>query len=143
MSKIKVVAVGFRGILILEELLKMNPHDIDSVLIAKYETFFHHSSAKIKIAVGKEETYWSCRVNNPQRVEKFATNHSDEIFSALEGAEFILGITDLGDNDGEGIPPVIADVAQKIGVPIIFVAFTPFKMSPYREECARECLFKT
>ena len=142
MSKIKVVATGFRGMLILEEFLKMNLHDIDSVLIAKYETNFHHSSAKIKIAVGEDEIYWYCRVNNPQRVEKFAINHSDEIFSALEDAEFILGITDLGDNDGEGIPPVIADVAQKIGAPIIFVAFTPFKMSPYREECARECLFK-
>ena len=96
MSKIKVVAVGFRGILILEELLKMNPHDIDSVLIAKYETFFHHSSAKIKIAVGKEETYWSCRVNNPQRVEKFATNHSDENFFGTRRRRIYFGHYRLG-----------------------------------------------
>ena len=141
MSKIKVVATGFRGMLILEELLKMNLHDFDSAVISTYQTDFKHSSAKIKIETGKGEVF-GLDGGSPERSRRLAEKWREEILAALEGAEFILGITDLGDNDGEGIPPVIADVAKKIGAPIIFVAFTPFKMSPYREECARECLFK-
>ena len=43
MSKIKVVAVEFNGMLILEELLKIISIEVDSVVIAKYETSFNHT----------------------------------------------------------------------------------------------------
>ena len=56
MSKIKVVATGFRGMLILEELLKMNLHDIDSAVISTYQTDF-------KMSPYREEKTRECLTN--------------------------------------------------------------------------------
>ena len=142
MSKIKVAAVGFRGILILEELLKMNLQNIDYVVVERLNLDAERSSAKIKIVANEDEHIYALDGGSPQRSEEFAINHKDEIFSALDGAEFVLIIMDIGDNDGEGIPPVIADIAKEIGALTIFVVFVPFNMSPYREKNARECLTK-
>ena len=97
--------------LILEKLLKMTSLEVDSVLIETTDLNFNHSSAKIKIDVGISERL-GLDGGSPQRSARLAEKCNDEIFTALNGAEFILGITDLGCDDGEGIPPVVTDVAK-------------------------------
>ncbi len=141
MSKIKIVAIGYRGMLILEELLKIISIDADSILIETLDLNFEHSSAKIKIDVGKSERL-GLDGGSAQRSARLAEKCSHEIFSALDGAEFVLSIIDLGCDDGEGIPPVIADIAKKIGAQTIFAAYMPFNMMPFRERNAHECLAK-
>ena len=147
MSKIKVVAVDFRGILILEEFLKMTSPDVDSVVISMHHSEFEHSSAKIKIETGKDELF-RLDGGSPQRSARLAEKWRDEIFTALDGAEIVLGIADLGDDDGEGIPPVIADIAKKTGALTIFIAIMPVQnwMVPFRRIVMRiddEYFFKT
>lgn len=143
MSKIKIVAVDFCSMLILEELLKIISHDVDSILINISKTNFGHSSAKIKIDIGREERF-GLDGGSPQRSMLLAEKWHEEIFSALDGAELVLGINDLSTDDGEGIPPVVANIAKKVSAPAIFITLVPFKnwLVPFRRKYAQEFLAK-
>ncbi|MBR0060948.1 MAG: hypothetical protein IJP68_05655, partial [Selenomonadaceae bacterium] len=123
--------------------LKMNLHDVDSVVISTFQTEFKLSSAKIKIETGKGERF-GLDGGSPERSGRLAEKWREEILAALDGAELVLGIADLEDDDGEGIPPVIADIAKEIGALTIFVTIMPVKnwMVPFRRKYAQEFLNK-
>lgn len=141
MSKIKVVGTSFIGIRILEEFINMDSFNTETIAIAKHHLNYDHSSAKIKINIGRGEKF-GLDGGSPQRSEKLALRWHDEILESLDGSEIVLGITDLGDDDGEGIPPVIAEIAKEIGALSIFVTFIPFGMVLHRKRKAQDFLKK-
>ena len=114
---------------------------METMAIATHYLNYDHSSAKIKIDIGRGERF-GLDGGSPQRSEKLAMKWHDEILAALDGSEIVLGITDLGDDDGEGIPPVIAEIAKEIGALSIFLTFIPFGMAPHRKRKAQEFLRK-
>ena len=143
MSKIKIVGVDFSGIKIVNEFIKISNLDYNSIIIATHELYFDFSKAKIKIHTGKNEKF-GLDGGSPQRSEKLARKCHDEIFSALNGAEVLICISDFFDDDGEGIPSVIAEVAKEVGAVSIFYAIIPnFKfVRPFRQKYIQEFLKK-
>ena len=109
MSKIKIVGIDFAGVKIVNEFIKISNLDYDSIIIATHELNFDFSNAKIKIHTGKNEKF-GLDGGSPQLSENLARKCHDEIFSALNGAEIVICISDFFDDDGEGIPSVIAEI---------------------------------
>ena len=141
LSKIRMVGTSFLGIKILEKFINMDSFNTETIAIATHHLDYSHSSAKIKIDIGRGERF-GLDGGSPQRSEKLAMRCHDEILEALDGSEIVLGITDLGDDDGEGIPPVIAEISKEIGALSIFLTFIPFGMVPHRQRKAQDFLEK-
>ena len=143
MSKIKIVGIDFAGVKIVNEFIKISNLDYDSIIIATHELNFDFSNAKIKIHTGKNEKF-GLDGGSPQLSENLARKCHDEIFSALNGAEIVICISDFFDDDGEGIPSVIAEVAKEVGAVSIFYAIIPnFKfVRPFRQKYIQEFLQK-
>ena len=82
MSNIKVVGISYEGISILEEFININSFNVETIAIATHNLDYDHSSAKIKIDIGREEKF-GLDGGSPQRSEKLARRWHDEILAAL------------------------------------------------------------
>ena len=143
MSKIKIVGIDFAGVKTVNEFMKISNLDYNSIIIATHELYFDFSNAKIKIHTGKNEKF-GLDGGSPQLSENLARKCHDEIFSALNGAEIVICISDFFNDDGEGIPSVIAEVAKEVGAVSIFYAIIPnFKfVRLFRQKYIQEFLKK-
>ena len=143
MSKIKIVGIDFAGVKTVNEFMKISNLDYNSIIIATHELYFDFSNAKIKIHTGKNEKF-GLDGGSPQLSENLARKCHDEIFSALNGAEIVICISDFFNDDGEGIPSVIAEVAKEVGAVSIFYAIIPnFKfVRLFRQKYIQEFLQK-
>lgn len=143
MSKIKIIGVDFSGNRTLNEFIKFSNFDFDSITISMFKFELELSNAKIKIHTGKDKKF-GLDGGSPQLSENLAREYREEIFSALDGAEIIICISDFFGDDGEGVPSVIADIAKEIGVLSIFFAIIPNQklVVPGRKKRVEEFLKK-
>ena len=124
MSRIRVIGIDFSGNRMLNEFIKFSNLDYDSITISTFKFELDFSKAKIKVHTGKNEKF-GLDGGSPQLSENLARKCHDEIFSALNGAEIVICISDFFDDDGEGIPSVIAEVSKEVGAISIFFAIIP------------------
>ena len=124
MSRIRVIGIDFSGNRMLNEFIKFSNLDYDSITISTFKFELDFSKAKIKVHTGKNEKF-GLDGGSPQLSENLARKCHDEIFSTLNGAEIVICISDFFDDDGEGIPSVIAEIAKEVGAISIFFAIIP------------------
>jgi len=124
LAKIKIIGIDFSGVRTLNEFIKFSNFDFDSITISMFKFELELSNAKIKIHTGKNKKF-GLDGGSPQLSENLARECHNEIFSALDGAEIIICISDFFGDDGEGISSVVADVAKEIGALSIFFAIIP------------------
>lgn len=141
LAKIKIIGIDFLGNQTLNEFITFSNLDYDSITISTYKFQLDYSNAKIKIPTGENEKF-GLDGGSPQRSENLAKKCHDEIFSALNGAEIIICISDFVGDDGEGIPSVVADIAKEIGALTIFFAIIPKFVVPGRQKRIEEFLKK-
>ena len=143
MSKIKIIGMDFSGLRMINEFIRYSNLDFDSIAINTSKSDLDFSNAKIKIRVGKNELF-GLDGGSPQRSERMVRECHDENFSTLNGAEIIICVSDFVSDDGEGMPPVIADIAKEIGAVAIFFAIIPPAegVVPFRRKNIEEYLKK-
>ncbi len=84
--------------------------------------------AGTKVLLGESELHGIGTGTDESRAEHAAQITTDEIISTLRGVDLLFIVTALGRGTGSGATPVIAKIAQGIGITTICFATIPFSL---------------
>ena len=84
------------------------------------------SNATTKIAIGEKITKGHGAGSNPEIGEKAAEESEQAIKDAIEGADMVFVATGMGGGTGTGAAPVVARIAQEMGILTVGIVTKPF-----------------
>lgn len=125
-ARIKVIGVGGAGGAAINRMVDAGVEGVEFIAINTDAQALHHSRAKIKIHIGKDETRGLGAGANPAVGEKAAQESIDEIKKALEGADMIFVTIGAGGGTGSGAGHVVAQAAKEMGILVVGFATKPF-----------------
>ncbi|PIZ74304.1 cell division protein FtsZ [Candidatus Peregrinibacteria bacterium CG_4_9_14_0_2_um_filter_41_14] len=140
-ARIKVIGVGGGGSNAVNRMIRANLQGVEFIAVNTDAQALYHSEAEIKINVGKATTRGLGAGSNPEVGRQSAEESSEEIKSALEGADMIFITCGLGGGTGTGAAPVIAEIAKELGILTVGVVTKPFTFEgPRRKQQGEEGL---
>ncbi len=125
-ARIKVIGVGGAGGAAINRMVDAGVDGVEFIAINTDAQALHHSRAKIKIHIGKDETRGLGAGADPLVGEKAAMESIDEIKKALEGADMIFITIGAGGGTGSGAGHVVARAAKEMGILVVGFATKPF-----------------
>jgi cell division protein FtsZ len=125
-ARIKVIGVGGAGGAAINRMVDAGVDGVEFIAINTDAQALHHSRAKIKIHIGKDETRGLGAGANPSVGEKAAQESIDEIKKVLEGADMIFVTIGAGGGTGSGAGHVVATAAKEMGILVVGFATKPF-----------------
>ena len=123
---IKVVGVGGGGNNAINRMIVTNVRGVDFISINTDNQTLLHSSATIKVPIGEKITKGHGAGANPEIGERAAEENLEEIKNALVGAEMVFVTAGMGGGTGTGAAPVVARVAQEMGILTVGIVTKPF-----------------
>jgi cell division protein FtsZ len=126
MAKIKVVGVGGGGGNAVNRMIDSDLMNVDYIAVNTDAQALYHSSAPHKINIGKATTKGLGAGSNPETGKKAAEESSEEIRSALEGADMVFITAGMGGGTGSGAAPMIAEAAKELGALTVAIVTKPF-----------------
>jgi len=125
-AKIKVVGVGGAGGAAINRMVEAGIDGVEFIAINTDAQALHHSKAMRKIHIGKDETRGLGAGANPRVGENAAEESSDEIRSALQGADMVFITIGAGGGTGSGAGHVVAKIARELEILVVGFATKPF-----------------
>ena len=125
-ARIKVIGVGGAGGAAINRMVDAGVDGVEFIAINTDAQALHHSKAKVKIHIGKDETRGLGAGADPSVGEKAAEESIDEIKKALEGADMIFVTIGAGGGTGSGAGHVVAKAAKEMGILVVGFATKPF-----------------
>ena len=125
-ASIKVFGVGGGGSNAVSRMMKSGMKGIEFIAINTDAQALYHCEAPTKINVGKATTRGLGAGANPDIGRSSAEESSEEIRSALDGADMVFITCGLGGGTGTGGAPVIAEIARELGILTVAVVTKPF-----------------
>ncbi len=126
MAKIKVVGVGGGGGNAVNRMIDSDLMNVDYIAVNTDAQALYHNSAPHKINIGKATTKGLGAGSNPETGKKAAEESSEEIRSALEGADMVFITAGMGGGTGSGAAPMIAEAAKELGALTVAIVTKPF-----------------
>lgn len=126
LAKIRVVGVGGAGSNAVSRMFDDLPRGVDLISINTDLQDLNHTKAKKRIQIGKSVTRGLGTGMNPDLGRQAAEENRAEIADALSGADLIFITAGFGGGSGTGASPIIAEVAQELGILTIAVVTKPF-----------------
>ncbi|MGE5309663.1 MAG: cell division protein FtsZ [Sphaerimonospora mesophila] len=123
---IKVVGVGGAGGAAVNRMRDAGIKGVQFIAINTDAQALHNSEADTKIHIGKDTTRGLGAGADPSVGEAAARESADEIKKAIDGADMIFVTIGAGGGTGSGAGPVVAELAQELGVLTVGVATRPF-----------------
>ncbi|MCL2280426.1 cell division protein FtsZ [Candidatus Saccharibacteria bacterium] len=123
---IKVVGVGGAGGAAINRMKDAGIKGVQFIAINTDAQALHNSEADLKIHIGKETTRGLGAGADPIKGEAAARESTEEIKKALDGADMVFVTIGAGGGTGSGGGPVVAEVAQEMGILTVGVATRPF-----------------
>jgi len=123
---IKVVGVGGAGGAAINRMKDAGIKGVQFIAINTDAQALHNSEADLKIHIGKETTRGLGAGADPVKGEAAAREGIEEIRKALDGADMVFVTIGAGGGTGSGAGPVVAEVAQELGILTVGVATRPF-----------------
>ncbi|HEU4914073.1 MAG TPA: cell division protein FtsZ [Candidatus Saccharimonadales bacterium] len=125
-ARIKVIGVGGAGGAAINRMVDAGVDGVEFIAINTDAQALHHSRAKVKIHIGKDETRGLGAGADPMVGQKAAEESIDEIKKALEGADMIFVTIGAGGGTGSGAGHVVARAAKEMGILVVGFATKPF-----------------
>jgi len=125
-ATIRVVGVGGAGGAGINRMVDAGVHGVEFIAINTDAQALHNSKAEKKIHIGRETTRGLGAGADPAVGQKAAEESRDEVKKALEGADLVFITLGAGGGTGSGAAPVVAEVAQELGILVVGVATKPF-----------------
>lgn len=125
-ARIKVIGVGGAGGAAINRMVDAGVDGVEFIAINTDAQALHHSRAKIKIHIGKDETRGLGAGADPSVGEKAALESIEEIKKSLEGADMIFITIGAGGGTGSGAGHVVAQAAKEMGILVVGFATKPF-----------------
>ncbi|MBP3292266.1 MAG: cell division protein FtsZ, partial [Clostridia bacterium] len=122
---IKVVGVGGGGNNALNRMVNTNVRGVDFIAINTDTQALLKSSAPVKIAIGERCAKGKGAGSNPDLGAMAAEESSEEIKQALEGADMVFIAAGMGGGTGTGAAPVVARLAQEMGILTVGIVTKP------------------
>ncbi len=123
---IKVVGIGGGGGNAVNRMVKANVDGVEFIALNTDAQALYYSEANRKINIGKGTTKGLGAGADPELGKRAAEESSEEIRSALEGADMVFICCGLGGGTGTGGAPVVAEIASELGALTVAVVTKPF-----------------
>lgn len=122
---IKVIGVGGGGNNAVNRMTN-SAKGVEFIAINTDQQALVKSNATLKIAIGDKVTKGHGAGSNPEVGAKAAEESEDLIREALEGADMVFITAGMGGGTGTGAAPVVAKLAQEMGILTVGVVTKPF-----------------
>ncbi len=143
MPKIKVVGVGGGGGNAITRMYDYFPKGVDLIAVNTDAQDLEHCKAKRKLVIGKQITKGMGAGMNPDLGKQAAEENREEIANALSGADMIFLTSGFGGGTGSGATPIIAEVAQELGILTVAIVTKPFSFEGVqRNQIAQDAITK-
>ncbi len=125
-AKIKIFGVGGGGNNAVNRMITAGVKGVDFYALNTDKQALKNTLADNKVQIGEKITKGLGAGANPDVGEKSAEESRDEIREALEGADMVFITAGMGGGTGTGAAPVVAEVAQELGLLTVGVVTKPF-----------------
>ncbi|MFH0820666.1 MAG: cell division protein FtsZ [Candidatus Peregrinibacteria bacterium] len=132
LASIKVIGVGGGGSNAINRMISAKVEGVDFIAVNTDAQALYHSQAPHRINIGKATTRGLGAGSEPSIGKKAAEESSEELKSALEGADMVFITCGLGGGTGTGAAPIIADIARELGILTVAVVTRPFSFEGAR-----------
>lgn len=126
-AKIIVVGVGGAGNNAVNRMIDEQIGGVEFVGVNTDKQALTLCKAPTALQIGEKLTKGLGAGAKPEIGEKAAEESSDEIRSALEGADMVFVTCGMGGGTGTGAAPVVAGIAKSMGALTVGVVTKPFK----------------
>lgn len=124
--RIKVVGVGGAGCNAVNTMIGSGLSRVDFIAANTDVQALGRSMATFKIQLGPEKTRGLGAGAKPEVGRESAMESKDRIRESLEGAEMVFVTAGMGGGTGTGAAPVVAAIAQELGILTVAVVSKPF-----------------
>jgi cell division protein FtsZ len=125
-ANILVLGTGGGGANAVKRMVDGKVQGVEFIAVNTDIQALYHNPASRKITIGRGLTKGLGAGSNPDIGKKAAEESSEEIKSALEGADMLFITAGLGGGTGTGSISVIAEIARSMGILTIAVVTRPF-----------------
>ena len=123
---IKVIGVGGGGGNAVNCMVDSGVNNIEYIAINTDAKALNKSKATTRIPIGAKLTKGRGAGNKPEIGQKSAEESRDEIETHLKGADMVIITAGMGGGTGTGAAPVVAKIAQEMGILTVAVVTKPF-----------------
>ena len=123
---IKVIGCGGGGSNAVDRMVEDGVQSVEFITVNTDAQALMHSQADIRIRIGDKLTKGLGSGGNPVIGQKAAEETTEEIYEALKGADMVFITAGMGGGTGTGAAPVIASIAQDLGLLTVGVVTKPF-----------------
>ena len=124
--KIIVVGVGGAGNNAVNRMVEENITGVEFVGINTDKQALQLCKAPTLLQIGEELTKGLGAGAKPEIGQKAAEESAEEITAALKGADMVFVTCGMGGGTGTGAAPVVAQIAQELGILTVAVVTKPF-----------------
>lgn len=140
-TKIKVVGVGGGGNNAVNHMIDAGVSSAEFVAVNTDKQTLLISKAETRLQIGERLTNGQGAGAHPEIGQKAAEESKAHITEMLKGTDLVFITAGLGGGSGSGAAPVIAQIAQELGILTIGVVTKPFSFEgPVRAKNANEAL---
>ena len=129
---IKVIGVGGGGNNAVNHMIASGVQGVEFITINTDRQALKNSSAPNQIVIGEKVTRGFGAGANPSIGERSAEESIDAIKAILKGADMVFITAGMGGGTGTGAAPVVARVAQEMGILTVGVVTKPFAFERQR-----------
>ena len=137
-ARIKVIGVGGGGGNAVNRMIRSGVTAVEFIVANTDAQALSHSEAPLCIQIGAKLTKGLGAGASPSVGQQAALEDTDQIISALDGADMVFVTTGLGGGTGTGAAPVIASLAGELGALTVAVVTKPFKFEGRRRQLQAE-----
>ena len=137
-ARIKVIGIGGGGSNAVNRMVRSGVSAVEFIVANTDAQALSHSEAPLCIQIGAKLTKGLGAGAAPAVGRQAALEDTDQIISALDGADMVFVTTGLGGGTGTGAAPVIASLASELGALTVAVVTKPFKFEGRRRQLQAE-----
>ena len=129
---IRVIGVGGGGNNAINRMINANIRGVDFVAINTDRQALRRSEAPTQMVIGEKITKGFGAGANPEIGARAADESIEEIKKAVSGADMVFVTAGMGGGTGTGAAPIVARVAQDMGILTIGIVTKPFSFEGKR-----------
>jgi len=134
---IKVIGVGGAGCNAVNRMVESGVHGVQFIAMNTDRQALDNSLAPTTLPLGVNLTRGLGTGGDPNRGEASARESEREIIELLEGSDMVFVTAGMGGGTGTGAAPIVAELAQRLGILTIGVVTKPFTFEgPKRRKLA-------
>ena len=123
---IKVIGVGGGGSNAVDRMVADGVQNVEFITVNTDAQALLNSKADLRIRIGEQLTRGLGAGGNPDIGARAAEESRAELTEALRGANMVFITAGMGGGTGTGAAPVVASIAQELGILTVAVVTKPF-----------------